>query len=988
MWTITGPFDGETAGQVGHQKTKLLKCGQKYLMSRKGGDLVINDKRISREHAYFIVGGYTADDVANPDAIPTLEVRNVKAKGLWVQRDEIQSTVNPGSTEELQDGEEVLVLHDLKVTVRWQKVRCFESAGRVRTPISIDGCQALGLYRLHYTGIEDIDIFQGINVVRTPHAAVTHHLTPNITLSPALAASLLSAAQFVKPEWLQEIIRLGILPKDDAKSLEWNFALPLETKYRPIFAPSLASEFKTFKTWEPNEERLHMLRKHKFIFVGEKGREINNDYQTLVVRGEGEYETFTVDASMSKWRKILTKGVAWAKDKGGKLHLVADNEAMEIAVGREAWQELGDEAKSLGLQFIAPQNIIQAIAHVDPFWMDSAAPTQSEPPDIVPNTYADEPSIPPPRRESASAETKRVTRASSRAPSEVREVEEKSRPTADEEIAPAPAPTKLLTRRARRAPLSLLDPDDSIAVEDVSMSAPKASTSAAPVPAPAPAAPVMTQSLRSSRLRRRAGTGTQALDLLGMGESSTDPSSLDKYKSLFDESDPDRIAQAGPSGADAQFGAQSITQSDSHTQLRTQAPSRGAAPLLHAVVEEEEEPPSGTTQSLALGTKRKADELGDVEMGDADANTGASTSVTSQSQQRSQKRRAVEDINAVEPSSQAAGTSQAANKPSSSKSIKPPPKSPKKGAPAGKPDTDEKFLKAVNSTKHSKKEDQFDREFNKLRISKPELERDQQEKEWAVLADFGNEGVRGNFMVLMEMDVDTSAKPHKTARIRGKPEWDGKPDFKKFKKKSADRRQQAVELVVSEEMDHGIGNAYWKPSQSQVPSQGSVVGGTKASKSQPQPQKTGRGKPKAFAISVESDDSDEAPKLKTRKAKSAAPASKSQPAPSRRTRSGSREATQPLFLASDDDVPAHTRSLADIGEDDEMLSANGVGDDDEDGMTGTMRTNGAGESSQEVAPRARRTAQKRKAPAPVADDDSDDGTFKGFGRRKKRGRVA
>ncbi|KAA1470782.1 hypothetical protein DENSPDRAFT_74216 [Dentipellis sp. KUC8613] len=764
MWTITGPFDGETAGQLGHQKTKLLKCGQKYLVSRKDGDLVITDKRISREHAYFIVGGYTADDVANPDAIPTLEVRNVKAKGLGILRDEIQTTVHAGSTDKLQDGDDVLVLHDLKVSIRWQKVCCFESAGRVRTPISIDGCQALG-----------------INVVRTPHAAVTHHLTPNFTLSPALAASLLSAAQFVKPEWLQEIIRLGILPKDDTKSLEWNFALPPETKYRPIFAPSLASEFKTFKTWEPNEERLHMLRKHKFIFVGEKGREISNDYQTLVVRGGGEYETFTVDASVSKWRKIITKGVAWAKEKGGKLHLVADNEAMEIAVGREAWQELCEEAKGLGLQFIAPQNIIQAIAHVDPFWMDSAAPTvnqpeeQSEPPDVVPNTYADEPSIPPPRREAK--ETRRVTRASSRAPSEAREVEEKSKPAAEEETAPAPAPIKLLTRRTRRAPLSLLDPDDSIAVEDVSMSAPKASTSTTPTPAPVPVAPVMTQAPRSSRLRRRAGTGTQALDLLGMGESNADPSSLDKYKSLFDESDPDRIAQAG---ASTQLGAQSITQSDSHTQFRTQAPSRGAAPLLHAVVEEEEEPASGSTQSSALGTKRKADELGDVEMGDS--NASATTSATSQPQHRTQKRRAVEDVNAVEPSSQMAGTSQTANKPSSSKAVKPPSKSQKKGAPAGKPDTDEKFLKAVNSTKHSKKEDEFDREFNKLRISKPELERDQQEKEWAVLADFGNEGVRGNFMVLMEMDVDTSAKPYRTARARGRPEWDGKPDFKKFKK--------------------------------------------------------------------------------------------------------------------------------------------------------------------------------------------------------------
>jgi hypothetical protein len=121
-------------------------------------------------------------------------------------------------------------------------------------------------------------------------------------------------------------------------------------------------------------------------------------------------------------------------------------------------------------------------------------------------------------------------------------------------------------------------------------------------------------------------------------------------------------------------------------------------------------------------------------------------------------------------------------------------------------DTDENFLRAVNSTKRGKKrEDDFDREFNQLRITKPK-KTDRLDSTatttatahatgaseavavapWDAIDDFGDDGIRGNFMVVVEMDIERggNAKPVPPARINDDgthPEWIVRPNFKKFK---------------------------------------------------------------------------------------------------------------------------------------------------------------------------------------------------------------
>lgn len=95
-------------------------------------------------------------------------------------------------------------------------------------------------------------------------------------------------------------------------------------------------------------------------------------------------------------------------------------------------------------------------------------------------------------------------------------------------------------------------------------------------------------------------------------------------------------------------------------------------------------------------------------------------------------------------------------------------------------DVDTAFLKAVASTKKGKKkEDDFDRDFNNLRISRPEL--DCQEEEWNIVDDFGKDtGIRGNFMVILEMDVPDNRNCLQRRPVQS--DWRGLPNFKKFKK--------------------------------------------------------------------------------------------------------------------------------------------------------------------------------------------------------------
>jgi hypothetical protein len=288
-------------------------------------------------------------------------------------------------------------------------------------------------------------------------------------------------------------------------------------------------------------------------------------------------------------------------------------------------------------------------------------------------------------------------------------------------------------------------------------------------------------------LKRRAGTiasslaDTQTVYNENVGDIGQEPP-LKKFKALFDASHPDQNSSQdfndkGLSYSPDTFESHSMTQSG--TQLATTSGDRMDVELarLAAVAEEEEE--SGSNWTRDQPTKRKLNGDNNTEMTavEDEAGSGAATSELGPAA----KRRAIENVNAVELNRGTVDEDAIRYKPPSVVITRPASKS---GAATGKPDTDVAFLKAVASTKKGKKaEDSFDREFNKLKISKPDVQRDEQEKEWAVLDDFEEErNIRGNFMVVLEMDVYSKGRERGNSAMR--LEWQERPNFKKFKKVS------------------------------------------------------------------------------------------------------------------------------------------------------------------------------------------------------------
>lgn len=297
---------------------------------------------------------------------------------------------------------------------------------------------------------------------------------------------------------------------------------------------------------------------------------------------------------------------------------------------------------------------------------------------------------------------------------------------------------------------------------------------------------------RSSRLKRRRNGDDAAIINPVLAELERDiqqasqiPPPLKKFKALFDETDPERLeSQGGAILSNIDFDDEtgmgptqaSVQEMPSSTQTQTQTQSgtmasrtgRKLPRRLAAVAEEAEETQGNalSSSSAAVAQNSGADvEMDDVPVEEPPPNQAANTGRTAKPISSS--------------NNPTLGNFDSTQKHTSSK-----PDKAASGAEPGKPDTDNVFLKAIASTKKGKKgEDDFDREFNNLRISKPEIERDVQAKEWELLADFGDDGdLRGNFMVIVEMDVPE--KPRRSASTSGsdRPEWQGKPNYKRFKK--------------------------------------------------------------------------------------------------------------------------------------------------------------------------------------------------------------
>jgi hypothetical protein len=272
----------------------------------------------------------------------------------------------------------------------------------------------------------------------------------------------------------------------------------------------------------------------------------------------------------------------------------------------------------------------------------------------------------------------------------------------------------------------------------------------------------------------------EAPSLTSIEETIREPP-LKKFKALFESTNPELmdIESAGPVD-DVDGTASGMTQTQTDVEPRSLNTGGSSLPILR---EEEEESQNIVADALLQrGKKRRLSSEDDVEIQVADGDRGHTTPDVAEP---STKRRAVENANALVIPNSEETTAMVRGRSKPPSNAGPVKSKTKAGAPPGKPDTDDAFLKAIASTKRGKKnEDEFDREFNKLKITKPELGRHEPEEEWNVLADFGNDsGLRGNFMVIVEIDpYERSACSSGVKAKSVNCEWDQKPNFKKFKK--------------------------------------------------------------------------------------------------------------------------------------------------------------------------------------------------------------
>ncbi|KAJ7259594.1 hypothetical protein B0H12DRAFT_1232065 [Mycena haematopus] len=984
MWTLIAGFDGEDPeAPLPSDKTKLLKPNKDYALARKDVELCINLKKISRPpdkekntrpQGIFTVGKFTSKDVVDPTTRPSLRYANT-SKIASVQRGDELHAVNPDQTFELLDGDVMTVASRVTITIRWHSVCCYQPPEK-KSKALLNSCASLGIHLVHLPGPD-----------------ITHHLTDSITATTLQVISLVSATAFVTSGWLDEVIRLGHLPrKSDPVSLEDNFSLPPIAKYRPGFGDALPLAQKAHKIWEPNEERMNMFSSYRFICVGEAKRQIGSELRELLARANAKIEVFDVTGGAEKWRVALRR----AKAKSGQTSVpVAAKEACEAVVGKDSWKELVETARVFGLRVFSDEDIIQAVISADASVFSDpdaadAAPSSSPLPQVIPNTHPDESSLVPEPEEPQEPEPIPPSRKLTRRVSS-RQASQEPKPAEE-----APAPRRHLTRRAQPTGLPIITglDDPSILLDNL----PDMSSVAQPAAAPAP---VDTSRPRSSRLKRRAGTSAPVETLIsnaimsGIEPETGEEPPLKKFKALFEASDPRRsgaesFVQGSGAFDDDDLMLMSSVASQSQTQQETQdggkksTRSGRSAAALRAVAEEEEEESQMHIDGSAppdAGKKRKERNFDDddVEMAGVEAVLNDASGSTSGNGPAAKKRalpgNAVERAAAPPPVATQPATVAKAAATSAAKVLANTKSTGKKdatGVASGKPDTDAAFLKAIASTKRGKKtEDDFDRDFNKLKISKPNLRAGEVDHrpEWELLETFGDEtNLRGNFMVIHDLEVFKVDNRSEKRAVGTDPRWEGKPDFKRFKKiTSTAVRKKTIELIVSEDNDMGgLGPGYWKGSNSPARSEDDF-GPTQKRQTQPAKRAAQVPKPKATSQATMMDDSGDeiAPKEKARRSQ---PPPKADPPKKRATRGASKapETPAPLFMDSDSDVKIE-------GEADEM--------DDDFGADQTLP------SSAEAAPpptkRSTRPAAKKKTV--IVDDDSDDGAvFTGFGKKRAR----
>lgn len=107
-----------------HLESKLLRPGKRYTLGRKDADLLILEKKISREHVTFTLSEFPTSSVVSrpyfvfsafviilakgdPTFKPKVRLQNPRNKPISIQRGTNLIPLDPSSSTELSDGDAI-----------------------------------------------------------------------------------------------------------------------------------------------------------------------------------------------------------------------------------------------------------------------------------------------------------------------------------------------------------------------------------------------------------------------------------------------------------------------------------------------------------------------------------------------------------------------------------------------------------------------------------------------------------------------------------------------------------------------------------------------------------------------------------------------------------------------------------------------------------------------------------------------------------------
>ncbi|KAG8716101.1 hypothetical protein FRC11_009150 [Ceratobasidium sp. 423] len=1082
MWVISGPFDGVQEGV----KEKLLKPGTTYTIGRaKSGQSLLNrinleQKAISHEHVEIIVGSYEIDDVSDSQAKPAVQLIVKREKDIMVSN----QRVSKGMVFDLEAGSEVALTNKISIYLLWKPVVVVNADNRVKKERMREIAAAaakLGV-TVSKTWRDNVTHFV------TPSVNMSRRALHSLMLGIPLVDIKWLEELFRRGNTLtveSEPDEHGVV------ALESHFVLPDEQDFRPKLVKSDDEDEDItewpIELWDASPARKTIWTGLQFHFFCDDTAP--TEWTDQVQLGGGTFKSHNINSEQEgesvttvEEAKSLFQNIRLAAGKLNKVPgmmspvvIVIKPSELIALLGKSTWKLYQEGMKAYGFKYVTPIDITLAALRMDITSIDcgletfeSSAPS-AQPKKSTTSASSSFPSVVPPSHTgdmSASGLPSVITASASGVPepsepSEPEPVPEIRRPrplkklrqqSQEPSAMPSPKPIgqdalpevieedkqdlmsevprpRLLKRRVKTTTIAeALGLDNSsasitpVVPPDEESKPPPKMVAKKLERAKPPSSTAVGESIetipsttsRPNRLKRRADVlaeRTTAAHPPPMEIDIPEAPALKRYRQLFEG---------------VERAASSVVDFDGGSIISAAAPPQ---PL---------QPPVAVDETR----KRKSadrDQDDDVDMEDA-TRVKRRVPASGISQKSSHSDQILPNM---ESNAESRTVTQSQLPPAGQAHTRPPGQ---RGAAPGAPDKDNALLDALAQTENDQapaskggkgkgaKTAPIDKEFSNMRITE-EREREEASRRRAEEMRIWEEcerdvNVRGNFMVVELVDLVRRNRGPPARSIN--PTWEGKPDFKKFKKKATGPRVARVAVFANndENLDYGMGDDYWEQKTALAGVRGSSEGphtnarvqdddsdtpvlntaraarGRKAVQAAPNLKASGitepkaKPKPKAQRIAISSGESDEDELGKLKGSSSNVGVGRRRPIPSsaRKTnladfgmrdedsdsaggeqpRRGARQEEQSYgssTRAGDEDAVSHmveqeSHQVTTTGALSHMSSLGGA----------SLGVRKPTISSSSVA----RPSRPKKVV--VADSDSDGGGFKGFGtKRRKRG---